>query len=63
MSYDSPESRRAYVAGVRAAFDSLFLTADPREARAVEEWINVDLANWTGGEPPRAPVEWLTPPR
>jgi hypothetical protein len=59
VSYESPESRRAYIAGVRATFDSVALTVDPREARAVEEWINVDLANWTSGEPPPAPVKWF----
>lgn len=61
MPYERPESRRAYIAGARAALDSMALTVDPREARAVEEWINVDLASWTDGEPPPAPVTWLKP--
>ena len=50
---------RAYIAGARDAFDyaSLFMSAP--EALALREWIEVDLAQWSEGQPPASPDSWL----
>jgi hypothetical protein len=58
MRYSAPQSRRAFIEGARAAFDAALVTLDPREARMIAHWIEVDLADWTGGEPPPAPQDW-----
>jgi hypothetical protein len=58
MTYEDPLTRRAYIQGVRDAYESLILRCPPAEAREIEEWINLDLANWTEGEPPPAPYLW-----
>ena len=58
MRYSEPESRSAFIEGAKAAFDAAITTIDPREARMIEDWIAIDLANWTEGDPPPPPHDW-----
>ena len=59
MTYDDPEIRRAYLAGVRDAVEGVIPFCPADRARELEEWISADLAAWSGGGPPPAP--WLWP--
>jgi hypothetical protein len=58
MQFDSADERRAYIEGAKAAFESAYVHLDARTCRELEDWINHDLAGWSGGEPPVPPSEW-----
>ena len=61
MKFADPEIRAAYLAGARAAFESIRLELAGPACRELEEWIDGDLATWSGGEPPLPPCEWQLP--
>jgi hypothetical protein len=58
MKFADPEIRAAYLAGARATFESMCLELAGPACRELEEWIDGDLAGWTGGEPPPPPSQW-----
>lgn len=53
------ESREAYIAGAREAFDYAYVFMLPSEAQALREWMEGHLAEWTEGLPPPGPARWL----
>lgn len=60
MPYDEA-CRAAYRMGVRDAFDAMFLSLSAGEYREMRDWLEVDLAAWSTGEPPEGPHCWPTP--
>ena len=57
MPYETAESRRAYVEGARAAYESAAITVSAGEKTALEDWL-AELEQWTAGDPPPCPVDW-----
>lgn len=57
MAYGDLE-RAAYIAGVRAAFDAMTHLLPAGEYQEMHDWIEVDLTEWTEGDPPVSPGDW-----
>ena len=62
MTYEDPETRRAYVQGVRDAYETAIPFCRPDRVQELKEWLDKDLASWTRGEPPPAPYLWELDP-
>jgi hypothetical protein len=60
MAYEDIDVRLAYIRGVQDALTSMIATCSPASAAAITEWVNTDLSAWTGGEPPPAPLDWIS---
>lgn len=60
MDYDQ-RARDAYMAGARETLTAALPSLKATDARAVQEWIEIDLAQWTCGAPPASPADWHMP--
>lgn len=55
MRFDEPDVRAAYQRGVRDLYESVSGALKPRQAHAIEDWMD-SLATWQEGEPPHSPL-------
>ena len=51
MRFQEPDVREAYRRGARDLYEGIVTDLKPRQARAIEGWLN-ELDSWEDGEPP-----------
>ena len=57
IPYGDPDVRNAFRDGARQMYESLVIDLEPRQERAVRQWL-AELDSWIGGPPPPPPYLW-----